>query len=111
MVDARVRVEASLGLGQPGHRRMYVGYLGETPVGTALLFLGADVAGLYSVATVPEARRRGIGQAMTLQPLLDVRAMGYQIGTLNASEMGFGIYARLGFQEYCRLGRYLWSGA
>ena len=75
---------------------------------TALLFLGAGVAGIYGVGTIPQARRRGIGWAMTTAPLLEARAMGYQIGTLHSSSMGFGIYQRLGFREYCKLSRYVW---
>ena len=47
---------------------------------------------------------------MTLAPLLEARAMGYRIGVLHASEMGLGVYRRLGFQEYCRLGGYVWMG-
>lgn len=104
--DAIFRIEASLG--QYPARRLYLGYLEREPVATALLFLGAGVAGLYGIGTIPEARRQGIGRAMTVVPLLQARAMGYRIGVLHASSTGEGIYRRLGFREYCRLGRYVW---
>jgi ribosomal protein S18 acetylase RimI-like enzyme len=110
MADTMAKVEADLGTGQYEQRRLYIGYLGGQPVATALVFLGAGVAGLYAVVTLPEARRQGIGHAMTLQALLDARALGYRIGTLHASSMGFGIYAGLGFKVYCQLGRYIWAG-
>jgi GNAT superfamily N-acetyltransferase len=110
MTEAMARVEADLGAGQYEHRRLYIGYLRGQPVVTALVFLGAGVAGLYAVVTLPEARRQGIGHAMTLRALLDARALGYRIGTLHASSMGFGMYAGLGFQVYCQLGRYIWTG-
>jgi len=108
--DAMVKIEASLGPGQHPARHLYVGFLEGEPVATALLFLGTGVAGLYGIGTVPEARRQGIGRAMTVVPLLEARAMGYRIGVLHASPMGEGIYRRLGFREYCTLARYAWRG-
>jgi ribosomal protein S18 acetylase RimI-like enzyme len=108
--DALFGIEAKLSLGQNQPRRLYVGWLKGKPVATSILFLGAGVAGIYGVATVPEARGQGIGKAMTLVPLLEARVMGYRIGALHASPMGLGIYRRLGFQEYCKLGRYVWTG-
>jgi GNAT superfamily N-acetyltransferase len=39
----------------------------------------------YHVATHPEVRRRGIGTAMTLAPLLEVRRTGYRIGVLRTA--------------------------
>jgi len=110
MVDAMARVEADLGAGKYRQRRLYIGYLRGQLVATALVFLGAGVAGLYAVVTSPEARRQGVGRALTLRALLDARALGYRIGTLHASSMGFGLYAGLGFQVYCQLGRYIWAG-
>ncbi len=102
-------IEASLGLDPDGHRRLYLGRLDKKPVASAALFLGAGVAGLYCVGTLPAARQQGIGRAMTLHPLLEARALGYKVGTLHASPMGVGIYRRLGFKVYCQMGRYVYS--
>ncbi|GAB4526851.1 MAG: hypothetical protein Kow0063_01520 [Anaerolineae bacterium] len=109
VANALARIEASLKPGQYPARRLYLGRLARQPVAVALLFLGAGVAGLYGVGTIPGARRQGIGRAMTLVPLLEARARGYRIGTLHASPMGQGIYRRLGFREYCTLTRYVWD--
>jgi predicted N-acetyltransferase YhbS len=59
------------------------------------------------VATLHEARGRGIGAAITLQPLLDARKLGYRAGILQASDMGFSIYERLGFKHLCQMENFL----
>jgi ribosomal protein S18 acetylase RimI-like enzyme len=83
--------------------RNYIGYLNGKPVSTACLILGGGAAGIYSVATLPEARGKGIGAALTLKPLQDARDMGYRIGTLQSSDMGFNIYKKLGFRHLCQI--------
>jgi len=88
----------------------YVGLLYGKAVAAAELFLGAGVAGIYWVSTVPEARGLGIGAAITLYALQEARNLGYRIGILHATRMGFEVYRRLGFQEYCRLSNYIWTG-
>ncbi len=88
----------------------YFGLFDGKPVATSLLYLGGGVAGIYNVATIPEARKQGIGSALTRAPLLDARAWGYRIGILQSTAMGLNLYRRLGFKEYCMFRAYFWSG-
>ena len=70
------------------------------------------MAGIYSVAAVPEARRQGIGTAVVLVPLRKARALGYRVAVLFTGEKGtpaFRLYQRIGFREYCKLGDDEWS--
>ncbi|MEE9516050.1 MAG: GNAT family N-acetyltransferase [Candidatus Adiutricales bacterium] len=87
--------------------RHYLGKLDGRTVAAATLFLGAGVAGIYHMATLPQARRRGIASAMTLTALLEAREIAFRIGVLQSSNAGRGVYQRLGFKTYCSLGRYI----
>ena len=89
--------------------RSYLAVLNGQAVGTSQLFLSAGVAGIYSVTCLPEARRQGVGAAITLAALLEARMMGYRISILQASEQGCNVYRRLGFQAYDKLNIYLWE--
>ncbi|HZX01344.1 GNAT family N-acetyltransferase [Kribbella sp.] len=96
----------TLGYGDPW--RHYVGWLDGMPVGTATVFLGAGVAGLYFVMTVPAARRRGIGAALTYGVLRSVDA---EYAVLGSSAAGRSVYEALGFREYCTIELYEWTGS
>jgi ribosomal protein S18 acetylase RimI-like enzyme len=88
----------------------FLGRLDGRAVATATLVLGGGVAGIYNVMTVPDVQRRGIGALMTVGPLEVARARGYQLGVLQSSQMGYPLYRRLGFKDYCRIAIYLWPG-
>jgi GNAT superfamily N-acetyltransferase len=77
----------------------YLGWLDGRPVASAALVPAAGLAGVYAVATIPSARGRGIGAAMTVLPLLEARQAGYGMGVLQATAMGHPLYRRLGFRD------------
>jgi hypothetical protein len=96
-------------LGDAATAHYYLARLHGEPVATAALTLAAGVAGIFAVTTIAAARRRGIGATVTMAPLLDARARGYAVGVLQASEMGYPVYAQMGFSEQFRYHTYRWG--
>jgi len=93
----------SYGFGPEKPCLLFLGMFNGKPVATSRLFCAGGVAGIYHVATLPEARGRGFGTAMTLAAAHAGLELGYGIGGLFATTAGYGVYQRLGFQEYCHL--------
>lgn len=73
----------------------FLGRLDGRPVATSSLFFTGGVAGVNFVATLPHARRRGLGGFMTMQPLYSARQVDHAV--LQASEMGYNLYKEMGF--------------
>lgn len=89
--------------------RCYIGRLDGKPVASNMLFNGAGVASVFGVATVPEARGKGIGAAITLIAYEEAMRMGYQHGVLFGTELGVPVYRRIGFRDVgATISRYLW---
>ncbi len=108
MSAAFLRINAGAGYGRERGWRHYVGLLAGEPVSTASLHLSDGVAGINAVGTAPNARRMGIGTAVTLAALRHARGRGYRTAALKSSDMAFGMYRRMGFEEYYRYAIYAW---
>ena len=104
--EAMLAITSSHDLSPDSQTFLYLGVFGDTPSASATLLLSNGVAGIYDVTTIPQARGKGLGMAVTLQALLDGRAKGYRFGVLQSSEMARGMYHRLGFRGYSRIRRY-----
>ena len=74
------------------------GYLDGRPVGTSMLVATGGVAGVYTVAVVPEARRRGFGRLLTIRAIEEGVARGATRACLQASAMGEPVYLAMGFR-------------
>lgn len=76
----------------------YAGYARGVPVVSGLGIATAETIGVYNIATVAEARRRGYGAAITRQILVDGARRGCRVGALQASSMGRAVYEAIGFR-------------
>lgn len=79
----------------------------DQPVCTSLVHMHEGVAGIYGVATLREARGKGLGAHITAQPLHIAKALGYSVGILQASEDGHPVYQRIGFEDFGQVSLYV----
>jgi GNAT superfamily N-acetyltransferase len=86
---------------------IYVGYADGAPVTSGLGWRSGRSIGVYAISTVPAARRRGYGEAMTARVIADAVAAGCDVAVLQASESGRPIYERLGFRVDVRYDAYV----
>jgi hypothetical protein len=77
---------------------IYVGYTNGLAVSTGMGVRTGTTMGVYTISTLPEARGHGYATAMTKQIAADGAAQGCVVATLQASDMGFPIYQRLGYR-------------
>jgi GNAT superfamily N-acetyltransferase len=81
---------------------LVVASLDGQAVGTSLAVRTDEVAGVYAVGTLADARRRGVGTAATWAAVAAGRAWGCDMVVLQASEMGFPMYRAMGFRTVVR---------
>ncbi|HUQ77258.1 MAG TPA: GNAT family N-acetyltransferase [Patescibacteria group bacterium] len=82
---------------RPGNA-VYVGYTNGAPVTTGLGVRTGRTIGIYNIATIESARRRGLGAAITERVAADGYAAGCDVAILQASPMGHSVYERLGYR-------------
>jgi len=83
------------------HVALFVGYTQGEAAATAALIGTEGVAGIYWVATLERFRGRGYGEALTWRAIAEGGERGYPLASLQASEMGRPVYARMGFAHDC----------
>ena len=89
--EAFVDLASAIGLGSRSPFRHFLARVNGQPAATCSLFLGAGVAGIYDVSTMPEHRRRGIGASITRAAMQEARpSLRHEI--LHSSALGSGMY-------------------
>ena len=79
-------------------------------VAAALAYDFDDDCGIYNVETVPRARRRGLGTALTAAQLYAARARGCRTASLQSTPMAERVYAAVGFRDLGRILEYVPPG-
>jgi GNAT superfamily N-acetyltransferase len=85
--------------GQPGsHTRFWLAWQAGKPISKIGCYYAPGSAGIYAVATIPEARGQGIASALTLVALSAAKEAGKKMAVLHSSPLAEPLYARLGFE-------------
>ena len=77
----------------------YLGRVEGVIVSTAVGVTLDGATAVFNVATPPEFRGRGYGAALTSQVVRDGFEAGSKLACLQSSEVGYGVYRRLGFRD------------
>jgi GNAT superfamily N-acetyltransferase len=88
--------------------QLFLGRLDGVAVATHLLILGAGVAGVHFLGTLPAARGKGVGSAICHNTLRAGRDRGYRVGVTEAEPMAVGTCHRQGLQDCYTASTYIW---
>jgi ribosomal protein S18 acetylase RimI-like enzyme len=95
----------------PGLFHPVIARRGGEDVAAGLGFDLGDDSGIFNVGTLPHARRRGLGTAVTALLVHDAAARGCRTASLQATAMGEGVYAAVGFRDLGRILEFVPSDA
>ncbi len=85
----------------------YVAYYEGEPVSTAAIVVGGGAIGVYNVATIPSAQRRGFGEAVMRHALAQAtREHGTGRLVLQSTPAGLRLYERMGFRTVTKVAVY-----
>jgi ribosomal protein S18 acetylase RimI-like enzyme len=90
----------------PGAFHLLTARLDGRTVATAIAIDRDDDCGIYNVSTLADARRRGLGTALTALHAHDALARGCRTASLQSTETAEPIYAAVGFRDLGRILEY-----
>jgi GNAT superfamily N-acetyltransferase len=82
-----------------GLRPYFADLEGET-VGTVATWPNGSDVTIQWVAVLPEARGKGVSGRLLAQALRDAREDGFETTTLQATQLGYPVYERLGYRDH-----------
>jgi ribosomal protein S18 acetylase RimI-like enzyme len=91
-----------------GAYRGFVGMVKGRPVSIVAIVASGDSLGIYSLATMPEDRHRGYGEALLRAAVAsEQQRTGIQQLVLQSTEAGYSLYRHLAFRDVAQFSVYL----
>lgn len=89
--------------------RLYLAKLEKDapPVGIGAIIMGAELPGVYAMATLPEWEKRGVAKAILAQILLSAKSNGYEKIILTSGARAYSLYRKFGFEHIFEYKLYL----
>ena len=97
--DRLFKVFSDLDLTESSPLQLILGYLGDEPIATYSIFMDGEMAGFYSLSTLPEARGHGIGTAISVAAADLATEYGCRTAMLLSEHPSRNICKRLGFAD------------
>jgi GNAT superfamily N-acetyltransferase len=94
----------------PRGAHFYVARLNGESAATLMAHDHDGDCGVYMVATLPPARRRGLATALSAHAVAAARERGCATASLQATAMAEGVYAAVGFRDLGRFDEYVPGG-
>jgi ribosomal protein S18 acetylase RimI-like enzyme len=91
----------------PSAFHILVARLAGEDVATAMAFDHDGDCGVFNVSTLEEARRRGLGTALTARHVHDAVERGCSTASLQSTPMAERVYAAVGFRDLGRILEYV----
>ena len=91
--------ERGIGDPQPGTWRVYEAGLEGRPASVLATTDHEGDCGIWWVATLPEARGRGLSSRLLRVALDEARERGLRTSTLQATKLGRPVYERVGYRD------------
>jgi len=79
---------------------LYLGFYQGNIASLRLTIIHDDIVSLHWLGTLPEYRRKGLGQAITYTALIDAKKAGCSNAIVTSSPLGLFVTKKLGFKEY-----------
>lgn len=92
------------------HTKILLAYYKSEPVGTGIIHRTGDIAGIHAIGIIPEMRKMGLAESLMRIVLNQSIEDHCTYATLQASEMGKGLYLKLGFEEQFKIRNYILEG-
>jgi GNAT superfamily N-acetyltransferase len=83
--------------------RLYQARVDGEPACVLATYDNADDCEIYLVATRSEHRGKGLARRLLHRALLEAQERGMAISNLQATKLGYPVYARLGYEPICTL--------
>lgn len=83
----------------PAPAHLYLARADGVPACTVFTYEEDGECGIYLVATLPEARGRGLATALMIHALREARERGCATSSLQATRRGRPVYRRLGYRD------------
>jgi ribosomal protein S18 acetylase RimI-like enzyme len=92
--------QRTMGSGPADRRHTFITRVDGTPAASVVSHDHRGDCSIWWVATIPEARGRGLAPGLMRRALADGRARGCEVSTLQATALGRPVYERLGYRAF-----------